>query len=151
MTNINAFIKDWQSHRKVLQAMLDVVTTEQLSYRPWEKGMSVSELALHIAGAMNMFVSTVKNGAYTPGQKATPPSTIEELKAKIAADTEQSEAILTSITPEQLEQSIDFFGHPITGAVLLQNAKDHEIHHKGQMFVYLRMAGIENLPFFVSR
>ncbi|SIC68051.1 Uncharacterised protein [Mycobacteroides abscessus subsp. abscessus] len=37
------------------------------------------------------------------------------------------------------------------GIVLLENAKDHEIHHKGQLFTYARLAGIEKLPFFVSR
>lgn len=151
MTSMDKFIKDWLSHRKVLHEMLEEVTTEQLSMKPWETGMSLSGLVLHITGAMGMFASTVKNGAYTPSGQPKPFETIEELKANIAADTEQTEAILRSITPEQLEQSIDFFGNAAPGSILLQNAKDHEIHHKGQLFVYLRLAGIEKLPFYVSR
>lgn len=151
MTNINGFIGDWLNHRKVLHQMLEDVTTEQLQMKPWEKGMSLSELVLHITGSMGMFAATVKNGVFT---KAGPPmafTTIDELKTNIAADTKQTEAILRTITPEQLNQPIEFFGSTMPGGVLLQNAKDHEIHHKGQLFVYLRLAGIENLPFFVSR
>ncbi|QHW33983.1 damage-inducible protein DinB [Paenibacillus rhizovicinus] len=151
MTTINEFIGEWLSHRKVLHQMLEDVTTEQLQLKPWEKAMTLSGLILHITGAMGMFANTVKNGVYT---QAVPPkafTTIDELRANIAADTEETEAILRSIAPEQLEQSIDFFGHAMTGSALLQNAKDHEIHHKGQLFIYLRLAGIEKLPFFVYR
>ncbi|GLX66501.1 DinB family protein [Paenibacillus glycanilyticus] len=152
MTNIETFIAAWKSHRKVLHDMLEGVTTEQLSYRPWEKGMSLKELVLHITGAMDMFANTVQNGAHTQGTKpASPPETVEDLKAVVAASTERTEATLRTLTPEQLAQSIDFFGNAVPGFALLENAKDHEIHHKGQLFTYLRLVGIEQLPFFVSR
>ncbi|ACT00478.1 DinB family protein [Paenibacillus sp. JDR-2] len=151
MTNINEFIAGWKSHRNVLHDMLADATTEQLSYKPWEKGMSLAELVLHITGAMDMFAKTVQNGVYTPGAKPAAPSTIEELKITVATATEQTEAVLRSLTPEQLAAPIDFFGNSLPGLVLLQNAKDHEIHHKGQLFVYLRLVGIEKLPFFVSK
>ncbi|WP_347813051.1 DinB family protein [Paenibacillus sp. BK033] len=122
-----------------------------MSYKPWEKGMSLAQLVLHITGAMDMFAKTVQNGVYTPGAKPAAPSTIEELKSVVAAATEQTEAVLRSLTPEQLEAPIDFFGNSLSGHALLQNAKDHEIHHKGQLFVYLRLVGIEQLPSYVSK
>lgn len=150
MTNINEFIAAWRSHRNVLHDMVADVTTEQMSFKPWEKGMSIAELVLHITGSMDMFVKTVQNGVFTPGSKQAY-TTADELRAGVAGATEQTEAILRSLTPEQLAQSIDFFGNSLPGFVLLQNAKDHEIHHKGQLFTYLRLAGIEKLPFFVSR
>lgn len=151
MTDINGFVAEWLSHRKVLHQMLEEVKTEQLNLKPWEGAMSLSELVQHIAGAMAMFVRTVKNGVFTPGESAKAPETIEELKAAVASATEQTEAALRSLGSEELERTVDFFGNASTGSALLQNAKDHEIHHKGQLFVYLRLAGIEKVPFFVSR
>ncbi|WP_336771180.1 DinB family protein [Paenibacillus sp. MMO-58] len=150
MTNINEFIAGWKNHRKVLHDLLADVTTEQLSFRPWEKGMSVQELVLHITGAMDMFVKTVQNGVHTQGDKHAY-ATADELRAGVAATTESTEAILRSLTPEQLAHTIDFFGNQVPAFALLQNAKDHEIHHKGQLFTYLRLVGIEKLPFFVGR
>ncbi|CAM3883765.1 DinB family protein [Cohnella lubricantis] len=150
MTNVNEFMRSWLSHRKVLHQMLEEVSTEQLSLRPWEKAMSVSELAQHIAGAMGMFAETVKNGAFTPGAPAKEIATADELRAIVSAETEKAEATLRSLTEEQLSRSVDFFGRSVPGHTLLQEAKDHEIHHKGQLFVYLRQAGIEKLPFFVN-
>lgn len=151
MTTIDGFIQGWLSHRKVLHDMLADVTTEQLSFKPWDNGMSLSELALHITGAMGMFAATVKNGAYVPGAQREPIATIEELRAAVAEDTHRTEAQLRTITTEDLEREIDFFRNRATGEKLLQNGKDHEIHHKGQLFIYLRIAGIEKLPFYVSR
>ncbi|KKC47499.1 damage-inducible protein DinB [Paenibacillus sp. D9] len=151
MTDINGFIAEWRSHRNVLPQMLEQVTDEQLGMKPWEKAMSLSELVVHIAGSMVMFAATVANGAYMPGGKPASVHTADELRAFVASTTERAEELLRSIGGEQLERQIDFFGNAMPGHVLLQNAKDHEIHHKGQLFVYLRLAGIEQLPFFVSR
>ncbi|MBM7563415.1 DinB family protein [Paenibacillus sacheonensis] len=151
MTNLDEFIGGWLSHRKVLHEMLKDVTTEQLQLKPYEKGMSLSALVLHITGAMGMFAATAKNGTYTKGEPSQPFTTSDELRASILADTEHTEAVLRSLTPEQLSASIDFFGRSLSGGALLQNGKEHEIHHKGQLFIYLRMAGIEQLPFYVSK
>jgi uncharacterized damage-inducible protein DinB len=151
MTNSNEFVSGWLSHRKVLHEMLKDVTTEQLQLKPYEKGMSLAELVLHITGAMGMFASTVQNGTYTKGEPSKPFTTSDELRANILADTEKTEALLRSLTPEQLNHTIEFFGRSLSGSALLQNGKEHEIHHKGQLFIYLRIAGIEQLPFYVAK
>ncbi|WP_279401879.1 DinB family protein [Piscibacillus salipiscarius] len=30
----------------------------------------------------------------------------------------------------------------------LQGMYEHEIHHKGQLFIYARMVGVKDVPFF---
>jgi uncharacterized damage-inducible protein DinB len=151
MTTMNVFVSNWLNHRKVLLALLDTVENEHIQYKPWEKAMSLSTLVLHINGAMDMFAQTVKNGVFTPPSTAKQVETIEELKTIVAADTASTKALLESLSDEQLDKEIDFHGMNMPGIVLLENAKDHEIHHKGQLFIYLRLLGIETLPFFVSR
>lgn len=151
MSTKNVFVTNWLNHRKVLLAMLDTVQNENLQYKPWEKAMSLSTLVLHINGSMDMFAHTVKNGVFTPPSTAKQAETIEELKAIVAADTASTKALLETLTDEQLEKEIDFHGMKMAGIDLLENGKDHEIHHKGQLFIYLRLLGIETLPFFVSR
>lgn len=151
MSEINEIIASWKSHRNVLHAMLNDAQTEHLGLKPWEKAMSLSALTQHIVGAMDMFVRLVKNGAYTPGDKPQPVETADELRARVAANTEASEAIIRSLSPEQLDATLDFFGAKLTGRQLLRRAIDHEIHHKGQLFIYLRMAGVESLPMFMEK
>lgn len=151
MSEINEIIASWRSHRNVLHGLLDRASTDSLGLKPWEKAMSLSELALHIVGSMDMFVRLVKNGAYTPGEKTQPVATADELRARVATRTEESEANLRSLSPEQLDATLDFFGAKLTGRQLLRRAIDHEIHHKGQLFIYLRMAGVESLPMFMEK
>lgn len=151
MAKQNDFITGWYNHRKVLLALLDTVRDEHLQYKPWEKAMSLSGLVLHINGAMSMFANTVKNGEFTPPAAPKPFESIEELKAIVHADTEATKAVLEGLPDEQLEGIVEFKGLKMPGIALLENGKDHEIHHKGQLFTYLRLLGIEELPFFVSR
>lgn len=150
MTNMNEFVTGWLAHRKVLHALLDTVEDEQLAYKPWDTAMSLSELALHISGAMYMFALTVKNGQFTPPPAVQSFATAQELKALIEAQTEQITEILLSLTSEQLDKIIDFKGLKYSGSTYLTTGKEHEIHHKGQLFIYLRLLGAQKLPFYVS-
>lgn len=152
MSKIQAYKAGWLSHRKALLALLDVIPNDQLNFKPWEKGMSVAELTLHITGSTAMFASIVKNGSFTPpSEPAKNAGTIDELKAIAKEHTEQTEAALDLITDEQLDAIVDFKGMKMPGSALLDMSKDHEIHHKGQLFTYARLAGVEQLPFFISR
>ncbi|MEK4357699.1 DinB family protein [Paenibacillus sp. FSL M7-1455] len=55
------------------------------------------------------------------------------------------------IQDEQLEKELEFNGYIGTGRLWLETAKDHEIHHKGQLFTYARMIGVEKLPFMMKQ
>lgn len=151
MSKIAAFTAGWMSHRKALLELLDTIQDQHLPYKPWDKAMSFAEMALHIANSTAMFVQIVKNGSFTPSGGQQQPATASELKAAVQAATEQTKADLESLTPEQLEQTAEFNGMKMPGIAMLEMAKEHEIHHKGQLFTYARLLGIDPLPFFVSR
>ncbi|KYD26597.1 MULTISPECIES: DinB family protein [Geobacillus] len=53
--------------------------------------------------------------------------------------------------PALLQIDVSDFGIHIPAAQLLPMAMDHEIHHKGQLFVYVRAMGHTDLPLFVKR
>jgi uncharacterized damage-inducible protein DinB len=146
------YIASWMSHRKALLELIDALDdNENLQYKPWDGGMTLSELVLHISNSTDMFANTVKQGVFVPPTTPKTPETIGELKQMVQSETEQTKSILESITEEQLNQLVEFAGMKMPGMAMLETAKDHEIHHKGQLFTYARLIGIEELPFFVSR
>jgi len=58
---------------------------------------------------------------------------------------------LTPLQMEQLAEEIAPFGEkhgPMSREALLQVIHEHEIHHRGQLYVYLRMLGVEVPPLF---
>ncbi|WP_226528067.1 DinB family protein [Metabacillus niabensis] len=151
MARINELVSGWMSHRKVLHELLDTFEDQHLSYKPWEEAMSLSRLVLHISGAMEMFADTVINGEFTPPTGTSKIETISELKTFVENQTNQTKSKLESLTEDQLAAIVEFAGMKMPGLVLLESGKDHEIHHKGQLFTYARLLGVESLPFFVSR
>jgi uncharacterized damage-inducible protein DinB len=151
MSNLSGFISGWLSHRKALLELLKVVNDEQLSFRPWENGMSLSELTLHISGSTSMFVKTVNTGVFTPPTEKKEVSTAKELIELVEAQTEYAKQELEKLTDEQLKSIITFAGMDLPGKAMLELAKDHEIHHKGQLFTYVRLLGHEEVPFFIYR
>lgn len=151
MSKINELVSGWMSHRKVLHELLDTFEDQHLSYKPWEDAMSLSELVLHISGAMEMFADTVKNGVFTPPTGSSNIETLSELKTLVENQTNQTKSKLQALTDEQLAAVVEFAGMKSPGLALLESAKDHEIHHKGQLFTYARLLGVQSLPFFVNR
>jgi len=149
VSQINDYIAGWLSHRNALIALLDTIKDDQLSFTPWEGAMSFGKLAAHIVDATDMFAKTVRGE--TPGKGAAEISTVSELKAYVQGKTEQTKSTLASITEEQLTQIVTFNTLQMPGMALLQMAKEHEIHHKGQLFTYARIIGVKEMPFFMSR
>ncbi|MCM3586008.1 DinB family protein [Mesobacillus maritimus] len=151
MSRVDSYKDGWLSHRKALQALIETLENKNLSFKPWDNAMSLSELVLHISSSTSMFVRTVNEGIFTPPNEGKTPETVEELKQMVQSDTDKTLTYLESITEEQLNQLVQFSGMKMTGLAMLETAKDHEIHHKGQLFTYARLIGVEELPFFVIR
>ena len=65
----------------------------------------------------------------------------------------KTKTLLESFTDEELDREVDLtgvFGRKVAGEQLLQLAIGHEIHHKGNLFVYVREMGHTDLPLYVK-
>jgi|UPI00030626B2 uncharacterized damage-inducible protein DinB len=148
MRQAEQLMNDWMRHRRVLQEMLLLVGDEHMHFKPWDGAMPLAELTLHLVQWNEVFVKMVKTG------DATPPDpikckTMADLRQAVAERTERTKAAFASLTDAELELKRVFSsGFEGTGKMFLTMMYDHEIHHKGQLFVYLRMCGVKELPFF---
>ncbi|KRG17041.1 hypothetical protein ACA29_01005 [Lederbergia galactosidilytica] len=60
MGQANQMMNEWLQHRNVLEELLESIDDEHIDFRPWEDAMALGELALHIAGWNDVFVSMVR-------------------------------------------------------------------------------------------
>ncbi|TCW38917.1 DinB family protein [Laceyella sacchari] len=154
MSKANGFVNSWLRHRLVLLELLEHLQDEHLDYRPWEKGMSLKELVLHILQSADMFVNSVIAGHFvSPAEPEKAVNTVAELRELAQALTDKNRQSLSSLPDEKFAAMVDVtkpFGRPFSGEVLLQMMRDHEIHHKGQLYTYARIVGVETLPLFVK-
>ncbi|MCH1624432.1 DinB family protein [Ferdinandcohnia quinoae] len=151
MAKVDSFIQDWIRHRLVLQEMVELIDHKHIDFKPWDNAIPMGALIVHIVSSTDMFVKTVKNGTFTPPKTINQYQTIDEVRSIVNQLTEETTADLQSLTDEQLLKEINMNNYPGTGSFWLSTAKDHEIHHKGQLFTYARMVGVENVPFLVKQ
>lgn len=150
MDAMDEVVEGWMKHRLVLHDLLELVGDEHVQYKPWDHAFSLGELAIHMATSMDMFVKTVKNGSFTPPQTEKNCETIADVREIVKKYTETSEWDLRALTKSQITDELEFNRDKAPGSFWLSNAIDHEIHHKGQLFTYVRLLGIEKLPFFMK-
>lgn len=151
MDYLKNYTATWLSHRGALQNLLKVIEEKDLAYKPWENGMSFADLVTHTVGATSMFTKIVKDGSQPSSGKPESVTSLEKLIAYVNEQTDQTKNILESLTEEQLQRTVQFGPMSMTGQAMLEMSKDHEIHHKGQLFTYARLCGVKELPFFVDR
>ncbi|MFX3623396.1 MAG: DinB family protein [Ectobacillus sp.] len=153
MSRTNQFLGYFLAHRTVTLELVHKIEEKYYDYKPTPTSMSAKELVTHMVTAFYRFALTAKRGDATPFQEKIEPA--ESNLATLAEKyTEDTKALLASLTDEELDRVIDLsgiFGMHIPAGKLLQLAMDHEIHHKGNLFVYVREMGHTELPMFVKR
>lgn len=143
---------DWMRHRAVLPEILARVDASKVDFAPWEGALTLGKLTVHIVTSTQFFLKAVQTGEFARG--AAPEfATLDDVSRIVQEYTEESKKIYASLSDEQLDEILDasFMGLKAPKAAFLSMLKDHEVHHKGQLFVYARMAGAADMPFFVSR
>ncbi|AIE59390.1 DinB family protein [Bacillus methanolicus] len=153
MNRTEKLVRYFLAHRSVTIELINKIEKEHYDYKPTPTSMSAKQLVTHILLSFYRFAKTAKSGDQMLFREK-----IEETETdlrKLAENyTEKTRSLLESLTDEDFERTIDLtkiFGSQMSVAKFLQGAMDHEIHHKGQLFVYVREMGHTELPFFIKR
>jgi uncharacterized damage-inducible protein DinB len=139
--------------RHTAQAVEDMRAGE-LDFRPAPDVMTFSEIARHILNASQGLIGMLLAGDedFTVGFRdrlkdfasplaADAPAT--ELAAELRKSAEEFTAKLARQTPEFFAKVITRFdGQKTTRMELVQMVKEHEMTHRAQMFLYLRLKGV---------
>lgn len=141
----------WMAHRKVTEALLERIPDDRGNFEPWPGAMTTAALAGHIAVAHHMFTSLA---AGRPFERPAPDSLPKDLagaRALMRDYTRQDEALLRALDADALRRGVTFRDREQPAATLVRNALEHEIHHKGQLFEYARLSGVQDVPNWVMR
>ncbi|WP_234983104.1 DinB family protein [Salimicrobium flavidum] len=131
--------------------MISLIDEGKEDYKPTKTSMEVGKLANHIVESSYTFV---RLAADQSPAKLFDENDDKDLKSKASTYTQETEKLLTSLSEEDFDKTIDatnILGRELSAEAILQSALEHEIHHKGQLFIYVRELGHTDLPFFTSR
>ena len=104
--------------------------------------MSFGEQMAHLASDQANLLAPFTNAK--PGPPAKPASTSKkDVIAFVRQSFDQSIAVVSKLTPAQIERGYPGFGPtPMTGLELLMFVLDHNTHHRASAEMYLRAKGI---------
>jgi len=144
-TTIQDFLQAWNTESALTAKVLDSMTDESLSTKVSEGHRTMGRIAWHIA-------TTIPEMMFYTGLKLNellrPDAPIPDT-ARTISDTYKTvsialvEKIRQDWTDESLEIEDEMYGEKWKRKLTLNALIHHEIHHRGQITVLLRQAGIK--------
>ena len=142
--NVADFTRAWQGESASTYKMMAALTDAALAQKVTAEGRSLGRLAWHIVqtlGEMGRHAGLAVDAAdeKTP-QPATAAAIAEAYKAGAAA---VEKAVASAWTDADLPGEIEMYGEKWTRGQALLALMAHEVHHRAQMTVLMRQAGLK--------
>ena len=140
---ISDFVSDFDLEIAVTLKVMNSLSDKSLDQKVTEKGRSLGKIAWHITGAFGEIGSTALLQVYRSDEKPMPNSakTIADEYLKSAASLKA--AVLKEWNDDSLKEEINMYGQTWTKSQTLTTLLVHQMHHRGQMTVLMRQAGLK--------
>jgi uncharacterized damage-inducible protein DinB len=149
--NIESFLPYFETIRERTLRVLRAVPPEKLEWRHASDVFSCGDLARHIA-AVERF-TFAENALGRPSRYRGCGPEFAEGRDNVIAFMErmhrETVEMLRTLTPDDLAgKGISVQGAPITAWKLLRAMVEHEVHHRGEMYIYLALLGVPRPPLY---
>ncbi len=141
---IDDFLSVWQNESQATLKVLRELTDSSLPQRVTPDGRSLGFIAWHITTTLSEMmthaglpVSVTKENAPMPASAAAIAKVYEQGARAVA------EAVKANWTDAQLPGEIPMYGQQWTRSFVLACLIAHQTHHRGQMTVLMRQAGLK--------
>jgi uncharacterized damage-inducible protein DinB len=155
MVRTETVLDSWKTVREDTAQAVEDFPEPELEFRPTPELMTFGEIARHILGAghalTGLMLAGVDNFAVPEFRemlkKQMPPLGEKPDKTALAADLRK---LMDQRHEELARQPAEFFsaimtrfdGQRVTRLEMLQFIKEHELTHRSQLFMYLRLKGV---------
>jgi uncharacterized damage-inducible protein DinB len=149
--NIESFLAYFETIRERTLRVLRAVPPEKLEWRHADDVFSCGDLARHIASVERYTFAENVLGRPSRYQGCGPE--LADGHGEVIAFMErmhhETVEMLKDLTPEDLAgKGLSPQGVPITAWKLLRAMVEHEVHHRGEMYVYLALLGVPRPPLY---
>jgi len=141
--DIERFVNNWNRIHKETSRVLCAVPDERLDWRPKDDMFTMRELIGHIPQAEDVLGRTAIEGSYQKTQFDFANSNAKQITDAFDRLHDSLAERVSHMSPEQLSEDVEFHGRTLRRSALLRFMTEHEIHHRGQLVVYYRLAGLE--------
>ncbi|MGK7377226.1 DinB family protein [Planococcus sp. 1R117A] len=142
--DLEDFLKEWQHEAESTQKILDALTDESLQQQVADGFRTLGRLGWHLVTTLDEMMSHT-GLAFSAAKFGTPaPDTAEEIaEAYRFSNQSMVTAMKENWTDETLKEEHDMYGEMWSVETILKVLFTHQIHHRGQMTVLMRQAGLK--------
>ncbi|MGG4039667.1 DinB family protein [Heyndrickxia ginsengihumi] len=142
------FIREWNREATLTQKVLDGLTDDSLNQKVYQEGRTLGRIAWHITTNIPDYLTLFGLNVNKVENAKNVPSSVKEIAATFKRVSEEAaQAIEQQWKDDTLSQIQKAFGREETNAQILMGLIKHIIHHRGQLTVLIRQAGLK--PFGV--
>lgn len=151
IARIEPFLDYYQKVRERTRRLLELVPAEKMDFAPIPGKFTFGDLIRHIAAIeRHLYAENVQgNPSRYRGCGKELADGRDDILRFFDACHEEAVGIFRALTPERLgAKCVTPAGSPITTWKWLRLLVEHEIHHRGQLYSYLALSGIETPPLY---
>ncbi len=142
--SIAAFLDDWAEERAATLKVINGLTDAALAQRVCRDGRTLGFLAWHIVLTLGEMGAGAGLAVKAPAEDAPEPSTAAAIaSAYETASASLQEGVRQGWTDSTLGDQLQLYGSTWTRAGVLSSLVKHQIHHRAQMTVLMRQAGLD--------
>ncbi|MDY0396189.1 DinB family protein [Virgibacillus halophilus] len=140
---VTDFLSDWDEAAKGTTQALQAFRDEKLDQAIVEGHNTLRWLGWHLATSPAFFAGLTGLDVEAAKQEENVPGESEKMVAayKKIADDIHHEAE-KKLTDEKMAETVEAFGQQVPRGAILRKLIDHQTHHRGQITVLLRQAGL---------
>ena len=134
--------------QKVTQKTMKMIPEDKLNFKPVPEMMSIKELLKHIYVSERVFADGAKKGSITEEDfKKEDKREFKDLKSLLSYSKKvhkETKVVAESISEKELKRKVKvFWGEELCPSICFGILYDEHWHHRGQLYVYLRLLWIK--------
>ncbi|MGE5363564.1 MAG: DinB family protein [Bacteroidota bacterium] len=142
--NISEFLNDWSRESQATLKVLSAISDESLCQKVYNDGRTLGDIAWHIVDSVGEMAGGVGVKLKRPEENSPVPSSAEEITALYQSNAvELLKQIEETWQDSNLTEEVDMYGETWTKGLVLHIVIRHEIHHRGQLTILMRQAGLK--------
>jgi uncharacterized damage-inducible protein DinB len=142
-TTVDAFLDDWKGESATTLRILRALTDASLGQKVSPEGRTLGFIAWHLAltigemgGKAGLMVAAPPEDLPAPGRAAEIVTVYEAAARALAGQVRKL------WTDRMLQDELSLYGRMWRRGSVLDSIVNHQIHHRGQMTVLMRQAGL---------
>jgi len=141
---VEDFLASWKDASEGTQRLLDALTQKSLSQAVADGHRTIARLAWHIITTQSEMTARTGLEVKGPDPNSKLPSAVAEFqKAYKESAASVAQQVRAKWTDATLEIEDDMYGQQWARGKTLAILQTHEVHHRGQLTVLMRQAGIK--------